>query len=147
METTQDYAIRTAAHYLGINLEDAQDVYEAAVDYDGPTLKSVGDRVGIDPMTIIAIIEILMTVVPLVIEWCNAPEKLVRQSRIRNKIAVRIFRIRVYSALRTAVTLEDFDGFQASPAAARRMADAMMDVAHSNGEEYIQSVVNEYRQL
>jgi hypothetical protein len=123
----EEFAMRVAAVTTNLPLEDIETAYAKA---SNPT-DNLEPVVGIDPMTILAIITAIVQVMEFLNKNCNKPKLLSQNSRIRNPLLTAIFRARVHFAAKKA----NYEGDT------QKLADAMLDVAHNSGEKAVEAVL------
>lgn len=125
----EQFAMRVASITTGSSLDEIESAYAKATNPRGVE-ESV---VGIDPLTILAIISAIIQVMELLNKHCKKPQLFSENSRIRNPFMLAIFKARVLFAAKRV-------GYEGN---ASELADAMLDVAHSSGEKAVSEVLSD----
>ncbi len=92
---------------------------------------------GFDPASIIAMITAIMQIIDMLKNRCNKPSEFAKNARVRDFAKRVIFRSRVRMASRDVK-------YEGDP---EKLADAMLDVAHSAGSQFIQEVVDDFSMI
>lgn len=132
-EVTEDFVLGAASRYTGADVDVVQEVMTSS--------NNGGAVAGIDPMLIIAVVELLTEIIPMLLERCSDEEELIQQSRIRNRFAIAIFRARVRSCCIDCENCEP--NYRRFHIRHRKLADAILDEAHNRGTETVAAMVKE----
>ena len=134
MSATREFAKRVTAKVLHMQYEDI-------VQAEAGVLPSFQDQpggpeqpVGIDIASILAMIDLVVQIIEKFQTKCSDRQQIIKKCRIRTPFEVFGVRQRVFKYSR------DF-GYQGDQIA---LAEALLDVAHNQGEEVMKNIVQEF---
>lgn len=139
MSAALKFSAQVVSGLTGVPADEILTAYDAYANKQVVVSQSnsIMEKFGFDPASIIAMITAILQIMESLRNNCNKPTEFGENARERRPLKVAIFKARVWSAAKQA----NYTG------SIPKLVDAMMDVAHTSGEAFVNEVVVDLSQV